>query len=146
MTTRSRAAASGACCGIRSSAAARAVANGAAGYLLKGIKRDELLGALRAVANGETLLKAQDLVHALRGISQKAAESHDLTEPLTDREQEVLRLLATGLSNQDIAAVLFVSENTIKTHVKHIISKLGVSDRVQAVVWAARHGLVPPLP
>lgn len=123
---------------------ARAVADGAAGYLLKGVKRDELLVTLRAVANGEMLLKPQDLVRALRGISDKAVASDDLIEPLTDREQEVLRLLATGLCNRDIAAVLFVTENTIKTHVKNVIGKLGVSDRVQAAVWAAQHGLTPP--
>jgi len=69
--------------------------------------------------------------------------SEDLIEPLTDREQEVLRLLATGLSNRDIGSLLFIAESTVKTHVEHIIGKLGVSDRVQAAVWAARHGLGP---
>jgi DNA-binding NarL/FixJ family response regulator len=69
--------------------------------------------------------------------------ARDLIEPLTDREQEVLRLLSTGMNNRDIAAVLFVAESTIKTHVEHIIGKLGVSDRVQAAVWAARHGMAP---
>lgn len=121
---------------------ARAVAGGAAGYLLKGIDQDELLSALRAVACGETLLSAQDLVRSLRGISDEAVGAVDLVEPLTEREQEVLRLLSTGLSNRDIGAVLFIAESTVKTHVEHIIGKLGVSDRVQAAVWAARHGLV----
>lgn len=120
---------------------ARAVAGGAAGYLLKGIDREELLKALRDVAEGEMLLTAQDLVHSLRGISEQAAGASDLIEPLTEREQEVLRLLATGLNNRDIAALLYVAESTVKTHVEHIIGKLGVSDRVQAAVWAARHGL-----
>lgn len=122
---------------------ARAVAGGAAGYLLKGVERHEILEALRAVANGDTLLSAQELVRSLHSISETAAGSEDLSEPLTQREQEVLRLLATGLSNRDMASVLFVAESTIKTHVEHIISKLGVSDRVQAAVWAARHGLGP---
>ncbi len=121
---------------------ARAVAGGAAGYLLTGVERDDLLTALRAVAGGETLLAPQDLVRSLRGISASAAGSSDLIEPLTDREQEVLRLLATGIPNRDIASVLFIAESTVKTHVEHIIGKLGVSDRVQAAVWAARHGLV----
>jgi len=121
---------------------ARAVAGGAAGYLLKGIEQEELLSALRAVANGEMLLTSEELVRSLRGISEQAADSGDLIEPLTDREQEVLRLLATGLSNRDIAALLFIAESTVKTHVEHIIGKLGVSDRVQAAVWAARHGLI----
>ncbi|HLV80151.1 MAG TPA: response regulator transcription factor, partial [Chthonomonadaceae bacterium] len=122
---------------------ARAVAGGAAGYLLKGVEREELIRALRSVAEGEMLLAPQDLVRSLRGISEQAVGSQDLIEPLTEREQEVLRLLATGLSNRDIAALLFVAESTVKTHVEHIIGKLGVSDRVQAAVWAARHGLAP---
>ncbi|MCW3099105.1 MAG: putative two-component system response regulator [Chthonomonadaceae bacterium] len=122
---------------------ARAVAGGAAGYLLKGMERDEMLEALRAVAQGDTLLSAHELVRALRGISEKAVGSEDLVVPLTEREEEVLRLLSTGLSNRDMATVLFVAESTIKTHVEHILGKLGVSDRVQAAVWAARHGLGP---
>ena len=122
---------------------ARAVAGGAAGYLLKGVGQDEMLQTLRAVANGETLLTRQDLVRSLRGVSEMAAGSKDLIEPLTDREQEVLRLLATGLCNRDMGLVLFIAESTVKTHVEHIIGKLGVSDRVQAAVWAAQHGLGP---
>lgn len=124
---------------------ARAVAGGAAGYLLKGIDQDEMLAALRAVANGETLLAQQDLLRALRGLSETAAGSEELIKPLTDREQEVLQLLATGISNRDIAPILFIAESTVKTHVEHIIGKLGVSDRVQAAVWAARHGLGPAM-
>lgn len=122
---------------------ARAVAGGAAGYLLKGVERDELLDALRRVALGESLLSADHLNRSLRGISADAPGVADLIEPLTDREIEVLRLLSTGMNNRAIAAVLFVAESTIKTHVEHIIGKLGVSDRVQAAVWAARHGLLP---
>ncbi len=122
---------------------ARAVAGGAAGYLLKGVDQDEMLEALRTVASGETLLTREDLIRSLRGVSEMAAGSADLIEPLTDREQEVLRLLATGLTNRDLGAILFIAESTVKTHVEHIISKLGVSDRVQAAVWAAQHGLGP---
>lgn len=122
---------------------ARAVAGGAAGYLLKGIELEEFVAALRAVAGGETLLSPQELVRSLRGISEAAAGSEDLIEPLTDREQEVLRLLATGLANRGIGNVLFIAESTVKTHVEHILGKLGISDRVQAAVWAARHGLGP---
>jgi DNA-binding NarL/FixJ family response regulator len=120
---------------------ARAVAGGAAGYLLKGVEQDELIDTLRQVVQGESLLKSQDLVRSLRGIDPGSAGAQDLIQPLTDREIEVLRLLSTGLSNKEIAPLLFISESTIKTHVEHIISKLGVSDRVQAAVWAARHGL-----
>ena len=69
----------------------------------------------------------------------------DTVEPLTNREVEVLRLLTTGINNRAIAALLFVAESTVKTHVEHIIGKLGVSDRVQAAVWAARNGLAADL-
>lgn len=122
---------------------ARAVAGGAAGYLLKGIDPDEMLESLRAVAHGELLLQPKDLIRSLRGVSENAVASKELIEPLTSREEEVLRLLSTGMNNRDIAAVLFVAESTVKTHVEHIIGKLGVSDRVQAAVWAARQGLAP---
>ena len=121
---------------------ARAVAGGAAGYLLKGIDRELMLRSMRAVANGETLLSPKDFVLSLRGITDMAAGSKDLRQPLSAREQEVLRLLATGLANREIAAILLIAEGTVKTHVEHIITKLDVSDRVQAAVWAARHGLI----
>ncbi len=120
---------------------ARAVAGGAAGYLLKGIERDEFLKAIRAVAAGEMLLSAQELVRSLRSVAVETSSADDLIQPLTEREQEVLKLVATGLSNRDIASLLFVAESTVKTHVEHIIGKLGVSDRVQAAVWATRRGL-----
>ena len=124
---------------------ARAVAGGAVGYLLKGMDQEELLIALRAVHRGEILLTAKDLSHLLRGITPETPGVQDLIEPLTDRELEVLRLMATGLPNREIAAILFIAECTVKTHVEHIIGKLGVSDRVQAAVWAARHGLLPAM-
>jgi len=124
---------------------ARAVAGGAVGYLLKGMDQEELLIALRAVHRGEILLTAKDLSHLLRGITPETPGMLDLIEPLTDRELEVLRLMATGLPNREIAAILFIAECTVKTHVEHIIGKLGVSDRVQAAVWAARHGLLPAM-
>lgn len=120
---------------------ARAVAGGAAGYVLKGVGRSELLETLEKVASGESLLSAQELVRSLRAVSDRAA-SADLISPLTTREEEVLRLLATGLSNKEMAGVLYIAEATVKTHVEHIIGKLGVSDRVQAAVWAARQGIV----
>ena len=121
---------------------ARAVAGGAAGYLLKGLKRSELLAALGAVAGGEMLLSRTDLAQALRGVSPSSEYSQDLIHPLSVREDEVLHLLSTGLNNREIGSLLFISENTVKTHVVHIIGKLGVSDRVQAAVWAARNGLL----
>ena len=124
---------------------ARAVAGGAVGYLLKGMDQEALLAALRAVDRGEILLTARDLSHLLRGITPEMPGVQDLIEPLTDRELEVLRLMATGLPNREIAAILFIAECTVKSHVEHIIGKLGVSDRVQAAVWAARHGLLPSM-
>lgn len=121
---------------------ARAVAQGAAGYLLKDIDREQLLSALRSVAQGEMLLSRQDLVRSLRGVGEHVAGARDLIEPLSNREEEVLRLIATGMPNKEIASMLFVAESTVKTHVENIIGKLGVSDRVQAAVWAVRKGLV----
>lgn len=123
---------------------ARAVAGGAAGYLLKGVDYEELIGTLRQVMDGESLLSPQDLARSLRGIDPQSAGAEDLIQPLSDRELEVLRLVSTGLSNRDIAPLLFIAESTVKTHVENLIRKLGVSDRVQAAVWAARHGLVTP--
>ena len=121
---------------------ARAVAGGAAGYVLKGVPADDLLTAMRAAAAGELLLRPQDLVRALRGISPDTAGQSDLIKPLSAREIEVLRLMSTGLNNKAIADILFISEATVKTHVGHILNKIGVSDRIQAIVWAVRHGLV----
>ncbi len=120
---------------------ARAVAGGAAGYLLKGIEHEALLEAMHAVMRGDQLLSSQDLIRSLRVVGE-SAQAADLIEPLTRREEEVLKLMATGLTNREIGGVLFISEGTVKTHVEHIIGKLGVSDRVQAAVWAARQGLV----
>ncbi|RYX82897.1 response regulator transcription factor [bacterium] len=121
---------------------ARAVAGGASGYLLKGVDSDSLLDSLRAVVRGEMLLSREELARSLRGLDTQTVNAPDLIQPLSQRETEVLQLLATGLSNRDMAPILFVSESTIKTHVEHIIRKLGVSDRVQAAVWAARQGLI----
>jgi DNA-binding NarL/FixJ family response regulator len=120
---------------------ARAVAGGAAGYLLKGIEHEALRDAMRAVLRGEQLLSTQDLIRSLRVVGE-SAQAADLIEPLTKREEEVLKLMATGLTNREMGGVLFISEGTVKTHVEHIIGKLGVSDRVQAAVWAARQGII----
>ncbi len=123
---------------------ARAVSGGASGYLLKGIDSDEMLACLRSIAAGDMLLTKEELVRSLRSVSDVGNASGDLIEPLTEREQEVLRLLSTGLNNRELAGILFIAESTVKTHVEHIIGKLGVSDRVQAAVWAARNGLAEP--
>ena len=121
---------------------ARAVAGGAAGYLLKGIALDEFLESLRAIAGGEMLLSREELSRSLGSLDARTTDSAQLIQPLSQRETQVLQLLATGLSNREIAAILVIAESTVKTHVEHIIGKVGVSDRVQAAVWAARQGLV----
>jgi DNA-binding NarL/FixJ family response regulator len=121
---------------------ARAVAGGAAGYLFKTVSRDELLGALRTVVQGEMLLKREELTRALRSVGEQTASFADLIAPLSPREEEVLRYVAEGLSNKEIGNLLFIGDGTVKSHVEHILAKLGLSDRVQAAVWAMRHGLV----
>lgn len=121
---------------------ARALAGGAAGYLLKGVERDELLATMRAVLAGDSTLNRDDFLRALRSTGPLTGAKMDIPEPLTVREEEVLRLVATGLSNKEIAALLFISDGTVKSHVEHILRKLGVSDRAQAAVWAVRNGLV----
>jgi DNA-binding NarL/FixJ family response regulator len=126
----------------------RAVIYGAAGYFLKGASRKELLGAIRAVAVGESLLK----VHHLRAVVEQLSKEDAKTAPvgvarlgaLTTREREVLGLVVQGLTNRQIGQVLAVSPATIRTHVQNIIGKLGVSDRTQAAVWAVRSGIAGP--
>jgi DNA-binding NarL/FixJ family response regulator len=120
---------------------ARAIAGGASGYLLKGVDRSELLASLRQVMRGEMLISSRDLLRSIRASGRDAPAMADLATPLSEREAEVVRLLADGLSNREIAAMLFVAESTVKTHVEHIVVKLGVSDRIQAAVWAVRSGL-----
>lgn len=120
---------------------ARAIAGGASGYLLKGVDRSELLESLRQVMRGEMLISSRDLLRSIRSTGRDAPALADLAAPLSEREMEVVRLLADGLSNREIAAMLFVAESTVKTHVEHIVAKLGVSDRIQAAVWAVRSGL-----
>lgn len=122
---------------------ARALASGAAGYLFKGIEREALLKALRTVMGGEALLNARTLLRSLHTLRESIATSHHVIQPLSEREMEVVCLLATGLNNRDIGRVLCIAESTVKTHVEHVIGKLGVADRLQAAVWAAWQGLIP---
>jgi DNA-binding NarL/FixJ family response regulator len=120
---------------------------GASGFLLKDAPRDQLVGAVRTVAAGDALLAPalvrrliEDFVRRPAPGARPPAELDDLTE----REREVLTLIARGLANAEIAARLFVSEATVRTHVTHILAKLGLRDRVQAVVLAYETGLVQP--
>ena len=118
---------------------------GASGFLLKDAPEERLLSAIRVVAEGGSLFAAA----ATRRLVQEFARGRPTPRPaslglLTERETEVLRQVARGLSNAEIAAELFVSENTVKTHVARMLTKLGVRDRVQAVVLAYENGLVRP--
>jgi DNA-binding NarL/FixJ family response regulator len=120
---------------------ARAVALGAAGYLLKGCNRDELLAAIRVAAEGGNAW-TRDELRRVTGALATPRLSADVEVPLTQRESEVLRQLAYGLTNKEIAQTLHISYETVKEHVQHILRKIGVSDRTQAAVWAVRKELV----
>jgi DNA-binding NarL/FixJ family response regulator len=120
---------------------ARAVALGAAGYLLKGCNREELLAAIRKVATGESAW-TRDELRRVTGALATPRLAADVEVPLTQRESEVLRQLAYGLTNKEIAQTLHISYETVKEHVQHILRKIGVTDRTQAAVWAVRKELV----
>jgi DNA-binding NarL/FixJ family response regulator len=121
-----------------------AIRAGASGFLLKDAPREQLVTAVRTVARGEALLApaiTQRLIERFVARPPASEAAPALTE-LSARELEVLRLLARGLSNAEIAAELIVGEATVKTHVARVLRKLGVRDRVQAVVFAYESGLV----
>ena len=119
---------------------------GASGFLLKDTPPEDLAEAIRVVAAGDALLAPSVTRTLLEEFTKTPAapRPHDGLGDLTDREEEVLRHLAKGLSNAEIAEALFVSETTVKTHVSHILTKLELRDRVQAVVVAYESGLVVP--
>ncbi|MFF3612237.1 response regulator [Streptomyces sp. NPDC002580] len=127
-----------------------ALCAGASGFLLKDVRRDDLVHAVRVVAAGESLLAptvtrrlVADIVR--RRLAEAAVEvTPRRPDVLTAREEETLLLLARGLSNAEIAKSLFVSEHTVKTHVSNLLGKLGLRDRVQAVICAYETGLVTP--
>jgi DNA-binding NarL/FixJ family response regulator len=123
---------------------------GASGFLLKDAPPADLLSAIRAVASGDAVVAPsttrrllESVVHRLPGRTQDATSDPSYAE-LTRREREVLLAVARGLSNGEIAAKLVLSEATVKSHVGRILSKLGLRDRVQIVVYAYEHGLVSP--
>ncbi len=123
---------------------------GAAGFLLKDSSAEELTAAVRAAARGQTILQGQSAAQLLAGLptqnvaSGQASPSSpaDNAFGLTEREREVLRAIAQGHTNAEIAEALVVSEATVKTHVNHIFAKLGARDRAQAILLAQRHHLV----
>lgn len=125
----------------------RAVSAGAAGYILKDASREELVRAVRVTAEGGAIIAPSMLPQLLRQMERivrfpSSTPTCALVEKLSARELEVLRLVAEGCTNQDIATRLIVSPTTVKTHVQNILQKLGVSDRTQAAVFAVRSGLI----
>jgi DNA-binding NarL/FixJ family response regulator len=121
---------------------------GASGFLLKDAPTREVVEAVRAVAAGDAVLAPavtrQLLDQVGRRLPAAVSRTPDGLGELTDREQEVLRMLAVGLSNAEIATALVVSEPTVKTHVSNLLGKLGLRDRVQAVIYAYESGLITP--
>lgn len=120
---------------------ARAVALGAAGYVLKDTSRDTLIDAIRRSAAGDSVWTREELRRVTGALATPRLNAN-VEVPLTQRESEVLRQLALGLTNKEIAQALHISYETVKEHVQHILRKIGVSDRTQAAVWAVRKGLV----
>ncbi|MEM1068796.1 MAG: response regulator transcription factor [Planctomycetota bacterium] len=120
---------------------ARAVALGAAGYVLKSAPRERLIEALQTAVAGESAWTREEL-RRVTGALATPRLSQDIEVPLTQRESEVLRQMALGLTNKEIAKMLGISYETVKEHVQHILRKIGVSDRTQAAVWAVRKNLV----
>ena len=125
----------------------RALRNGAAGFIIKGSSPEELLHAIRVVANGDALLTpsiTRRMISAFARHPAPPAEAPRALEALTDREREVLGHIAAGRSNAEIAAALYVSIATVKTHVGRLLTKLGARDRAQLVVFAYESGVVVP--
>jgi DNA-binding NarL/FixJ family response regulator len=123
-----------------------AIKAGAAGYLLKEISIDEVSNAVRAVHQGQSLISpsmASKLLNEFASMVKRQDERTQLPGPrLTDRELEVLKLVAKGLNNRDIGQELFISENTVKNHVRNILEKLHLHSRMEAVVYAVREKLL----
>ena len=122
-----------------------AVRAGATGYLLKEVSIEELPAAVRSVARGQSLLSpsmATRLLAEFNALSRRVEEQRGTAPRLSDRELEVLRLVARGLSNKDIAAELVIAENTVKNHVRNILEKLQLRSRMEAAMYAVREKLV----
>ncbi len=117
-----------------------AIQSGAIGYLLKDVLKPELLKAIHAAAAGQPTLHPEAQRHLMRQVSTPGEPS--LLSTLTERETDVLRLIAKGLSNREIASTLFLTEGTVKGYVSAILAKLEVNDRTQAALYAVKHKLV----
>ncbi|MEW6717348.1 MAG: response regulator transcription factor [Chloroflexota bacterium] len=120
-----------------------AVSLGASGYLLKSLDASELFRLLSGVMRGEAAMTRAMAARLLKGVAKHVADPDRGEEALTDRELEVLRLVAQGYSNPQIAESLYITVNTVKTHLKNILEKLNLENRTQAATYAVKHGLVP---
>jgi DNA-binding NarL/FixJ family response regulator len=127
---------------VESGDVAAALQAGAAGYLLKDVLKPELLDGIRRAARGEPVMHPE----AQRKLIQHLSQPKPDTELLTERELDVLALIARGRSNREIALDLSITEGTVKGHVSNILAKLRLQDRTQAALYAVRNGLVPPDP
>ncbi len=125
-----------------------AVAGGAAGYMLKGASSQDLVDLVLAMGDGEDVMKPENLLRVLQGLAETQEgfylSARRADPSLSTREMDILRLLAEGHKNQEMARVLGVSIATVKSHLYHLFKKIGVSDRTQAVLWATRNGLITP--
>ncbi len=125
-----------------------AIKSGANGYLLKEISVEEVAEAIRAVVQGQSLISpsmASKLLNEFNSLARKAERQEQLPTPvLTSRELEVLKLVARGMSNKEVAEQLFISENTVKNHVRNILEKLHLHSRMEAVMYAVRQRLLDP--
>jgi DNA-binding NarL/FixJ family response regulator len=125
-----------------------AIKAGANGYLLKEISIEEVASAIRAVITGQSLISpsmASKLLNEFNQLARRAEEKSSVPSPrLTERELEVLRLVATGMSNREIASQLYISENTVKNHVRNILEKLHLHTRMEAVMYAVKEKLLDP--
>jgi DNA-binding NarL/FixJ family response regulator len=117
---------------------------GASGFILKDADADDVADAIRAAHRGEVHLDPQVASLLARRVRERAAAVANPAEPLTDREREVLGLVARGMSNKAIAERLAITERTARTHVSNILGKLGLASRTQAALYAVEHGMVPP--
>ena len=115
---------------------------GARGFMLKDVSYDQLMRAIRTIADGATVFQPAITERLLRATDRRACNAYDPGEPLTDREIEVVRVMAGGYSNKEIARALGTAEGTIKNHVSSILAKFGVRDRTRAVLKALEAGLL----
>lgn len=124
----------------------RAITLGASGFLSKEVDPDRIPHAIRVVTSGDSIIDRDVLQEAIQefyfATGAEAQDRETTTHSLTNQELRVLRFIAEGLNNESIAQMLSVSRNTVKAHVSSILSKLGLSDRTQAAIWAVRRGLV----